>query len=215
LKAGAASLRALKRVDEAERPEHLAAELQKKSGARGNQTERQVALNQIRTMRFAVEGLVAAERKQLAEQIELAIRSLELKWEGVRNEKAAAVHEKAPKLGQRSEILMFAARVLRESGKKEQAQAVGNLGEQWLERYRAGQKKEGRSREGGREREAERQRENNKERQVAAAHIETMQLALVALREGERKELAEVVKRLILARLVRLNGAKGRKHNSC
>ena len=49
----------------------------------------------------------------------------------------------------------------------------------------------------------------SKERQVAAAQIELMQIALVALREGERKDSAELLNRAIQARLARLKSLKG------
>ena len=204
LKAGAASLRALGRGEEAEKLERLAAELQKKAVAGGKrhrgQSEREVALRQIKIMRTALQGLLDAGREDSAELMEHAIHAQELALEGNRNKKAIAVRESAPNLGQRIELLMFAARKLRDAGKKEQASAVANLGEQLLERFRAEQKqgREGEQREGG-----------DKERDVAAAQIEVMRTALVALREGERKESADLLKRAIQARMVRLKQLKG------
>ncbi len=77
---------------------------------------------------------------------------------------------------------------------------VANLGEQLRKRFRAQRKRgrEGEQREGG-----------DKERDVAAAQIEVMRTALAALREGERKESADLLNRAIQARMVRLKQLKG------
>jgi hypothetical protein len=210
LKAGAASLRALGRREEAEKLERLAAELRKKAAAGGKrrqgESEREVALGQIRIMRIALQGLLDAGREDSAELMEHAIHAQELALKGIRNKKAIAVRESAPNLGQRVELLMFAARKLRDAGKKEQASAVANYGEQLLERFRAQQKK------GGESEQRERRREGGgKERKVAAAQIAVMRTALVALREGEREDRADLLKRAIQARQVRLARLKGEK----
>ena len=208
LKAGAASLRTLGRADAAERLERTAAELQKTAADGGRRTrgpnEREVALRQIKIMRIAVRGLLNAGRRDSAHLMELAIHAMELDLEGVRNEKAARVRKSAPNLGQRVELLMFAASKLREAGKLEQASAVANLGEQLLERFRGRQERasEGEQRE-------RRLKDGDKEREVAAAQIEVMRTALVALREGERSEWADVLNRTIRARSVRLRRLKG------
>lgn len=131
LKAGAASLRALGRGEEAERLERLAAELRKKAAAGGKrsrgESEREVALGQIKIMRIAFQGLLDAGREDSAELMEHAIHAKELALEGVRNKKATKVYETAPNLGQRIELLMFAAQKLRDAGKKEQASVVAKL----------------------------------------------------------------------------------------
>ncbi len=113
LKAGAASLRALGRVEEAEKLERLAVALQKKAAAgkrhRG-QSKRDGVREQIKIMRIALQSLLDAGREDSAELMEHAIRAQELALEGIRNKKAIAVRESAPNLGQRTELLMFAAR---------------------------------------------------------------------------------------------------------
>ncbi len=210
LKAGAASLRDLGRREEAEKLERLAAELQKKAAAGGKrrrgESEREVALGQIKIMRIALQGLLDAGREDSAELMERVILAQELALKGIRNKKAIAVRESAPNLGQRTELLMFAARKLRDAGKKEQASAVANLGEQLLKRFRA-QQKQGREGE-----QRERPREGgSKERKVAAAQIAVMRTALVALREGERKDRADLLKRAIQAREVRRERLKGKE----
>lgn len=207
LKAGAASLRALGRGEEAAKLEGLAKELQAKNAVgeknRRGGGEREVALKQIAIMRLAMQGLLEADREDAAESLEHAIHAQELALEGRRDDEAIKIRKSAPNAGQRIELLMFAAKQLRDAGKKEQASAVANLGEQLLKRYRAGQKRDG---------EGERRKtdgEGNKERDVAAAQLEVMQVALVALREGEREDSAELLKRAINARLVRLKRLKG------
>jgi hypothetical protein len=231
LKAGAASLRALGRIDEAEKLERLAAEIQKKAAiaqkrAQRFKNEREVALGQFKIMRAAMQGLLDADRKDLAAMIEHTIHAEELAVEGVRNAKAAKVRETAPTLGQRVELLNFAARKLREAGKKEQASAVGNLAEQLMVRLRAqqkrghedqqlegGQKREGQEREGQkREGQKKGHRESEKkELEIAAVQIEVMQTAMVALREGERRDAADILNRAIQARMVRLRSLTGKE----
>ena len=214
LKAGGDSLRTLGRAEEAENLERTAAEIQKKAAAGGKrdrgQSEREVALAQIKIMRIALQGLLDAGRKDLAESMEHAIHAQELALEGNRNKKAIAVRESAPSLGQRIELLMFAAQKLRDAGKKEQASVVANFSEQLRERFRAQQK---RGREGEqREVKCEVKREGgDKEREVAAAQIEVMETTLVALREGQREDSADLLRRAIQARLVRLKQVKGEK----
>ncbi len=91
LKTGAASLRALDRGEEAQTLERLAAELQKKSksgGKRGGgEKEQKAALEQIKIMRIALQGLLDAGREDSAEMMEHAIHAQELALKGVRNEK--------------------------------------------------------------------------------------------------------------------------------
>ena len=211
LQAGAASLRALGRGDEAARLGNLAENLQKQAavGAKSRRGwgEREVALKQIKVMRIAVRGLLDAGREDSAALMERAIRAQELALERRRDDEAIQIRESAPNLGQRVELLMFAARKLRDAGKQEQAGAVANLGEQWLKRFRA-QQRRGRD---GQQRESRRDGapEVSKEYKVAAQQIEVMQTALVALREGEREDSAELLERAVQARVVRLRRLKG------
>lgn len=215
LKAGAASLRALKRVEEAEKLERLAAELlQRESGEKrrsGADREREAAKKQLEVMRIAKQALLDAEREDLAKMLQRVIRSQELNLEGRRDKEANQIRESAPGQGQRVELLLFAGKLLREAGKKEQASAVTNLGEQWLVRFRANQKRngEGERRERRREGDHKEREDGNREREVGAAQIELMQTALLALREGERRDSADVLQRAINARLVRLKELKG------
>ncbi|HIM31010.1 MAG TPA: hypothetical protein EYG57_15865, partial [Planctomycetes bacterium] len=219
LKAGAASLRALGRIDQAKAIERVVAELQKKAAAtekhnRGDKNEREVVLGQIKVMRIAMQALLDADRKDLAGMIEHTIHAQELALEGVRNEKAAKVRETAPKLGQRVELMMFASRKLREAGKKEEAGAVGNLAEQLMVRLRAQQKRGQKGKQGGSGSEkgekAAVKREST-EQKVAAGQIEVMQIALAALREGERRDSVDIVNRAIQARQIRLKTLKGKE----
>ncbi len=220
LKAGAASLRALGRIDQAKAIERVVAELQKKAAAtekhnRGDKNEREVVLGQIKVMRIAMQALLDADRKDLAGMIEHTIHAQELALEGVRNEKAAKVRETAPKLGQRIELMMFASRKLREAGKKEEAGAVGNLAEQLMVRLRAQQKRGHEGKQGGSEKgekgEKAAVKRESTEQKVAAGQIEVMQIALAALREGERRDSVDIVNRAIQARQIRLKMLKGKE----
>ena len=203
LKSGAKALRALGRAEEAERLERIAAKLRGSRASEGERrdakSEREVAMEQLKTMRIAMQGLLDGGREDSAEQLHRAIRSREVALEGRRDEEAQKIREAAPTLGQRVELLMFAADKLREAGKTEQAQVVDNFGEQLRKRFRD-------QRAGERDSE---HADSSPEARVAAEQIKVMQTALVALREGERRDAADLLKRAIQARQVRLRRMKG------
>jgi len=76
------------------------------------QNEREVALRQIKIMRYALHALAEAEKKDAADLLERAIHSRELALEGRRDEEATRIRQ------------------LKELGQTERAVAVGRLVEE-------------------------------------------------------------------------------------
>ena len=91
------------------------------------QNEREVALRQIKIMRYALHALAEAEKKDAADLLERAIHSRELALEGRRDEEAVRIREGAPSRGAQIELLMMAEKILKELGQTERAVAVGRL----------------------------------------------------------------------------------------
>jgi len=94
------------------------------------QNEREVALRQIKIMRYALHALAEAEKKDAADLLERAIHSRELALEGRRDEEAMRIRQGAPSRGAQIEILAFAEKILKELGQTERAVAVGRLVEE-------------------------------------------------------------------------------------
>ena len=84
-----------------------------------------------------------------------------------------------------------------------------------IEGYRQNPKREAKDRPEKKKRDGERREDRRKgggnEREVAAAQIKVMKTALMALREGEHKDSAELLNRAIQARAIRLRGAEGKQ----
>jgi len=91
------------------------------------QNEHEVALRQIKIMRYALHALAEAEKKDAADLLERAIHSRELTLEGRRDEEAVRIREGAPSRGAQIELLMMAEKILKELGQTERAVAVGRL----------------------------------------------------------------------------------------
>jgi hypothetical protein len=103
---------------------------------RRGESERDVALRQIRIMRYALHALVEAEKRDGADLLERAIHSRELALEGRRDEEAVRIRQGAPSRGAQIELLMMAEKILRELGQIERATAVGQLAGQMRDRER-------------------------------------------------------------------------------
>ena len=142
LERGIESLRALGKHEEAERLERTANELRQKLEARrrdrrpdeADRRERETVKRRLQAMRFAFEALMRAEKREAAEVMEHAIHAQELALEGRRDPEAIEVRKTAPKLGQQTELLFFAAKLLAEQGKAEQAEVVERLGREMKQR---------------------------------------------------------------------------------
>jgi hypothetical protein len=100
------------------------------------QSEREAALHQLEVMRIAMHALLEAERGDAAELLERAIHSREVNLEGRRDEEARAIRERAPGLGEQTEILLHAADLWDEFGHEKKAALVRELGRQFQAKFR-------------------------------------------------------------------------------
>lgn len=168
----------------------------------GADAERREARRHFAIVRFAVEGLVEADRHDAADLLERALRARELELEGRHDEEAMHIRESAPGREDVIELLSLAARELHRQGRGERAAAVVELTRQLRH-----------PRETDRRRDMDRPHERDDrrpERRERLKHqVEIMQMAIPALREGNRKELAETIKRAIQVRQVNLRGLEG------
>lgn len=176
---------------------------------RGADAERQEGRRQLAVMRYAVEGLVRADRHDGADLVERAMHALKLRLDGRRDEEAMRIRDQAPGRERLIELLSLAARELHEQGRAERSKAVRELAS-----------KSRRPREAGRAHDTDRRRETDRRpdaqhepgrSEIIQRQMEVMQLALAALREAERKDLAETIERAINLRRVNLLGLEGER----
>ncbi len=198
LERGMHALRELGRPDALEMLEKIAVEVrqqrerergERRAAPRDKHPEIRAAREQLEVFRAAHAGLEAAGRGDSAELMELAARSLALRIENVRNEEAEAIHRKAPDHAQTTELLGFAAKLMRER-RDERANMVANLAERFGERYRRAEQ-----REAG----ADDQRRAAQEFERMQAEMKKLQAAM----EDLRRRMEELHGRLAPRRTVR------------
>ena len=160
---------------------------QQERRAHAGQDERAAARRQLELARVALRALVEAERGDAAELLERAIHARELALEGRRDAEARRFRERAPEPGQQAEVLGLAARLLRERERPEEAEAVGAMARQLVERLRR------RARERD-ERRPERERVEHAERfDVVMQRVERLEERMAALANSV-EELAAAVR---------------------
>lgn len=196
---------ALRAIDRAEDAEHLLEILRDYANERKDRdreraqpkrelTEREVARQHLKFMRYAFEALRDAGKEDAADLMEHAIHARELRLEGADGPDAREVMKSAPKRGAEIELLLFAAKFLRESGKTERAQVVQELGERFQETWKR-----------NREREQARDRDRRQDRERSAAGERESRIAIEQLAEQAQEQqqairhLAEQLERLALS----------------
>lgn len=137
LERGIRALRRLKRHEEAEHLAEIAGQLKRKLAHRARvREETELAKWQIQVMRYGVEALVKAERRDAADLLERALHARKLALEDRRDEEAMRIRRRAPGPEDQAELLRVAAGLLEEWGKKDRAAAVGKLAKHLLEESR-------------------------------------------------------------------------------
>ncbi|MCH7961035.1 MAG: hypothetical protein IIC49_01740, partial [Planctomycetes bacterium] len=180
----------------------------------GADAERRETRRQFTIVRYAVEGLVDADRHDAADLLERALHARELEFQGRRDEEAMHIRENAPGREDVIELLSLAARELHRQGRGERADAVVELTKQLRHPRETDRRRESdRPHETDRRRDTDRPRQRDDrrpERKENVEHqIEIMQMAIPALREADRGDMAEVLKRAIQVRMVNLRGLEG------
>lgn len=150
-------------------------------------TEREVAEQQLETMRVAMHAFREAQKEEAMKAMERAIHARELLLSGRRSEEAQQAIRQAPNRAQLAELLKVAARFWREYDQPEKAQAVGRLAEQ-LAAQRDGDRPAGERREGER-REGERREGERREVERREGEQREGERREVERREGERREM--------------------------
>ena len=170
-----------------------------RDGPHDEDQERELVIAQIETLRMALPALREERRLDAAEVIERAIRAREVTLEGRNDREARAIRERAPRRGQIVAILVLAEEIYREYGDHERAEKLSRLTERlWGEREEPRRRRE---RERGPRRYDDWQRRD----------LQTMEQAIHALREAERTDAADLMRRALEARIVELEQVRGRE----
>ena len=185
LEHGLVALERLGRDEEHHMLQRVANEVRHELEDRGSRhrdlTERDIGERQIEVLRMAMPALREAHREEAVELVARAIRSREVMLEGRRDEEARRIRDRAPNRERTVKLLVLAQELYREFGDRERAHALSRMTEElWRPR---------------------RERRTREAPQRRAVHeIEVMQLALPALREGGRRDAAELLERAIQGR---------------
>lgn len=162
----------------------------KKAGKnkRGN-AERETAERYLEIYHLAHDVLRDAKRMEHAEVMEHAKHALETALEGRRDDESMRIRKTAPKRGRRAEALLLAAEILADKDDHRRAKLLAELGRkfQGQERKRGKREREGR----------EREREEDDFEGGLERRVDIMRMAVVALEEAERKDLAKTLTRAI------------------
>ena len=146
-------LRERGRDDRAAAVAELAKQIAGRSRKRTPDNEREMALRNLKIMRYAFEALAEAERPDAADLVARALRTREMALEGRRDEEVRRMRASSPDAGQLVELLAMAAEILQDKGRSERAAAVGQIAGQLRERLgRDRPRREQRDRAEGRER---------------------------------------------------------------
>lgn len=207
LKKGIVALKTIDRTEDARRmtnvlERYLSTERRRESPRqRGERqiSEREIGVQHVKQMRWALEGLIAAEKKEAAIALEKAIRARELRLEGKDDERSREMIAGSPNRGAQIELLMYAARFLKEQGKTEKAQVVSQLAEKFRR-----PRSEVREREASREkrgdsdlnRQRERELENRQKESIRASILENIQAHEVMIEQlkVQREKMNEDIK---------------------
>lgn len=163
-----------------ERPRHL------------SQHDFEAAANRIEVMRMALKAILEAGREEAAETLKQAIHAYEVTLEGREDRKALNIRERAPKLGQQVEILMYAAKLWEEFGNVDKAEVIAQTAEHLREHL------EGRAHLGDEEGEEHRDRDRKTDRKRAARLHEEDREALIGRIEELEERIAQLERMLRL-----------------
>ena len=134
LEAGIRALHTLGKREEMAHLQRIAEEVEKRIRHRdGNRKEIEIAERRIEVMRLAHHAFREAEKRDAAEAMERAIHALELGIEGRNDPEARRIREKAPKLGQQAELMLFAGKLWDEFGHESKAKRCFELGRELQE----------------------------------------------------------------------------------
>ena len=166
----------------------------------GARRELEAARERIHAMLREAEELQEAGRVDAAERVRQRAQQLGARIEGQLDRRRHAQVEEAEHLHNVLEGLERGMVALRELGRHEELAA--------LERVAHDVRQELQGRRDRPQRERQRAHRSENEREVAQHQLEIMRMAMPALREGERKDAAELLERAIYARELALEGRR-------
>ncbi len=185
LEQGLVALERLGRHEAHQILQHVAEDVRRELHERGDRhrdlTEREIAERQIAVLRMALPALREAQREEAVELASRAIRAREVGLEGRRDDEAHRLRNRAPNRERTVELLVLAQEIYREYGDRERANALSRMTEELWRPHRE-------------------RRSRVRERERAIHEVEVMRLALPALREGGRRDAAELLERAIQGR---------------
>jgi hypothetical protein len=197
LEHGIGALKALGREEEAEHLARIAKEVRGELDGREPKRmpiSRDDAKRQIEVMRMGMKAFLEKDRHDAAERLEHGVHALELALEGRTDEEAMRIRKHAPRREELAKLLLTAGEIYRGFRLPDRAEAVEKLG-----RLYAGLAKD-------EHRETDRKGPSDEDRARIHHQLEVLRMARVALREGERPDLAERVEKLIHAGELALEG---------
>jgi hypothetical protein len=165
-------------------------------GRRAGDREREVAMHDLEVMEIATHAMLEAGREDSADLLRRAIQALRVRLEGHRGEEAQMVLEREPALGERVELMNFAAHLWREFGDHERADMCQELADRLARRWQERDVRERAHREGREHREDPEARERDRPREHAdwaremealEAQIDELRRMLEAMRERMRE----------------------------
>lgn len=157
-------------------------------------TDRDVLKQQVEVFGIALNGLLEAEKKDVAGVLQRAIRAREVMLEGRWDDEAHQIRERAPSREQLTRVLTMAAGVWREFDNQEKAAAVSRVAEELAKR--PGDHQPGREHA---DQDSRERTERPTERDILKRRIEVMKTAMPALRERKRGEAVELLERAVRA----------------
>ena len=181
------------------------AERQKRGAERQKRgVERQRMGNMIELMLMAHGVLREADRDEWAEIMEHGAHAMKMLWSGRSDDEAMRILSTAPSKERQVKALFLASEILADHGKKDRAHILFKLGRemQGKGRKESGRKESGRKESGRKERgrkaaDRREEREEDTERRALRKRVEILRMAMPALREGERRDAAEMLERAI------------------
>jgi hypothetical protein len=173
----------------------------------GDNEEIRTVRRRLKVMRTAVDAFLEAERRQAAELVERAMHARELSIEGRRDEEANRIREAAPNRGQLAELLGGAARLHREWGHPDRAEALAELSKTYAKQWRRQQEAQGEHRR------SENQSEGGSGLDSLATRIEIIRYARDAFAEVDNERNAKALEKAIHYGELALEGVTGERLN--
>jgi len=162
-------------------------------------SERHKMANMIELMLIAHTVLREADRDEWAEIMEHGAHAMKMLWSGRSDDEAMQILSTAPSKERQVKALFLASEILADHGKKDRAHLLFKLGRemQGKGRKESGRKEPGRKEKRRKAADRREERGEDAEQRALRERVEILRMAMPALREGERRDAAEMLERAI------------------